>query len=110
VVLVLYGMIARQPVGQLWLAGVFPGLMMAGLFILYIVVRCRCSRTSARRCRRRSATCRWREKLRLLRAGMLPLFIFFSMTGLFLLGITSLVESSAVGALAATLAAISSGG
>src|SRR3546814_11473941 len=28
VVLVLYGMIARQPVGQLWLAGVFPGLMM----------------------------------------------------------------------------------
>ncbi|HAS63974.1 MAG TPA: C4-dicarboxylate ABC transporter, partial [Vibrio sp.] len=25
VVLVLYGMIARQPVGQLWLAGVFPG-------------------------------------------------------------------------------------
>jgi TRAP-type mannitol/chloroaromatic compound transport system permease large subunit len=40
VVLVLYGMIARQPVGQLWLAGVFPGLMMAGLFILYIVVRC----------------------------------------------------------------------
>src|SRR3546814_21058626 len=37
VVLVLYGMIARQPVGQLWLAGVFPGLMMAGLFILYIV-------------------------------------------------------------------------
>ncbi len=29
VVLVLYAMIARQPVGQLWLAGVLPGLMMA---------------------------------------------------------------------------------
>jgi len=41
VVLVLYAMIARQPVGQLWLAGVFPGLMMAGLFILYIAIRCR---------------------------------------------------------------------
>src|SRR3546814_10623058 len=40
VVLVLYGMIARQPVGQLWLAGVFPGLMMAALFVIYIVVRC----------------------------------------------------------------------
>ena len=36
VVLVLYGMIARQPVGQLWLAGAIPGLMMAGLFIIYI--------------------------------------------------------------------------
>ena len=34
-------MIARQPVGQLWLAGVIPGLMMAGLFILYIYIRCK---------------------------------------------------------------------
>ena len=29
VVLVLYGMIARVPVGELWVAGVFPGLLMA---------------------------------------------------------------------------------
>ena len=41
VVLVLYGMIARQPVGQLWLAGAIPGLMMAGMFMLYIAIRCR---------------------------------------------------------------------
>lgn len=41
VVLVLYAMIARQPVGQLWLAGVIPGLMMAAMFIAYIVIRCR---------------------------------------------------------------------
>ena len=41
VVLVLYAMIARQPVGQLWLAGIFPGLLMAGLFIAYIWLRCK---------------------------------------------------------------------
>ncbi len=41
VVLVLYGMIARQPVGRLWLAGVFPALLLAGLFMLYIIIRCR---------------------------------------------------------------------
>ena len=38
VVLVLYGMIARQPVSKLWLAGVLPGLFMATLFILYIYI------------------------------------------------------------------------
>ncbi|EKD37216.1 MAG: TRAP C4-dicarboxylate transport system permease DctM subunit, partial [uncultured bacterium] len=41
VVLVLYGMIARQNVGRLWLAGVFPGLLLAGLFIVYIAIRCK---------------------------------------------------------------------
>ena len=46
----------------------------------------------------------WGEKLRLLRAGILPLLIFFAMTGLFLMGKTNLTESSAVGATAATLA------
>ena len=40
VVLVLYGMIARQPISQLWLAGVFPGLLLAGLFVAYIAIRC----------------------------------------------------------------------
>ena len=41
VVLVLYGMIARQPVSKLWLAGILPGIMMATLFILYIYIRCK---------------------------------------------------------------------
>ncbi len=105
VVLVLYGMIARQPVGQLWLAGVFPGLMMAGLFILYIAIRCRLQPElgPALSEEERGQISR-REKLLLLRAGIAPLFIFFCMTGLFLMGITSLVESSAVGAAAATAA------
>jgi tripartite ATP-independent transporter DctM subunit len=106
VVLVLYGMIARQPVGQLWLAGVFPGLMMAGLFIAYIVLRCRLQPNLGPPLPKEERNIPWGEKLALLRAGVLPLFIFVSMTGLFLTGVTSLVESSAVGATAATLAAL----
>jgi tripartite ATP-independent transporter DctM subunit len=103
---VLYGMIARQPVGQLWLAGVFPGLMMAGLFIVYIVVRCQFQPHLGPVLPKEERELPWREKLALLRAGLLPLFIFFSMTGLFLLGYTNLTESSAVGALTSTLAAL----
>jgi TRAP-type mannitol/chloroaromatic compound transport system permease large subunit len=49
------------------------------------------------------------EKLRLLRAGIIPILIFFFMTGLFLMGVTSLVESSAVGASSATIAALVKG-
>jgi TRAP-type mannitol/chloroaromatic compound transport system permease large subunit len=50
-----------------------------------------------------------KEKLKLLRAGILPFLIFFFMTGLFLMGVTSLVESSAVGAASATIAALLKG-
>lgn len=105
VVLVLYGMIARQPVGQLWLAGVFPGLLMATVFVLYIMVRCRLNPALAPTVKDEDLNMPMLEKLRLLRAGIVPFLIFFFMTGLFVFGFTSLVESSAVGATAATIAA-----
>ena len=105
VVLVLYGMIARQPVGQLWLAGVFPGLLMAAVFVLYIMVRCRLNPALAPTVKDEDLNMPMLEKLRLLRAGIVPFLIFFFMTGLFVFGYTSLVESSAVGATAATVAA-----
>ena len=109
VVLVLYGMIARQPVGQLWLAGVFPGLLMASLFVAYIAIRCFIQRDLGPALPLEERQVSWGTKLRLLRAGIIPLCIFFSMTGLFLMGVTNLTESSAVGATAATLAALVKG-
>ena len=109
VVLVLYGMIARQPVGQLWLAGVFPGLLMASLFVLYIVIRCKIQPHLGPALPAEERQISWGEKFRLLNAGILPLLIFFSMTGLFLMGKTNLTESSAVGATAATIAALIKG-
>jgi tripartite ATP-independent transporter DctM subunit len=110
VVLVLYAMIARQPVGQLWLAGVLPGLMMAALFILYIYLRCRLQpRLGPALSKAERDEITMAQKLRLLRAGLLPLGIFATMMVPFVNGWTSLVESSAIGALAAFLAAVLKG-
>jgi tripartite ATP-independent transporter DctM subunit len=105
VVLVLYAMIARQPVGQLWLAGVIPGLMMAALFILYIVVRCRFQPRLGPPLPPEERAIPLDQKLRLLGAGILPLAIFSTMMVPFMNGWTSLVESSAIGALTAVAAA-----
>ena len=106
VVLVLYAMIARQPVGQLWLAGVIPGLMMAAMFIIYIAVRCRINPALGPILPVEDRNIPLPVKLKLLRAGLLPLFIFFAMMIPFINGWTSLVESSAIGAIAAFLAAV----
>jgi tripartite ATP-independent transporter DctM subunit len=109
VVLVLYAMIARQPVGQLWLAGVIPGLMMAGMFIIYIAIRCKINPALGPVLPPEERNVPLSEKLRLLRAGLLPLIIFASMMVPFVKGWTSLVESSAIGAMAAFAAAILKG-
>lgn len=109
VVLVLYAMIARQPVGQLWLAGVLPGLMMAAMFIVYIVIRCRINPALGPTLPPEERALPMGEKLRLLSAGLLPLGIFFVMMVPFVNGWTSLVESSAIGALAAVVAAVLKG-
>ncbi|MBD3764062.1 MAG: TRAP transporter large permease subunit [Rhodobacterales bacterium] len=107
VVLVLFAMIARQPVGQLWLAGIGPGLIMAALFIVYIAIRCRVNPalgpalTAAER-----AEIPRGEKLRLLRAGLLPVGVFAVMMVPFVNGWASLSEAAVIGALATTAAAI----
>ena len=106
IVLVLYGMIARQPVSQLWMAGVFPGLLLAAMFMIYIAIRCKLQPDLGPVLPIEERDMEWGEKVRLLGAGVLPLIIIFSVTGLFVMGVTSLVESSAVGAAAATLAAL----
>ena len=105
VVLVLYAMIARQPVGQLWLAGIIPGLMMAAMFVIYIWMRCRINPALGPVADDLEDVTQ-AEKIRLLGAGVLPLVIFASMMVPFVNGWTSLVESSAIGALVALAASI----
>jgi tripartite ATP-independent transporter DctM subunit len=105
VVLTLYGMIARQPVGQLWMAGVLPGVMLAILFIIYITIRCLIQPQLGPAASKEERNIPWSKKFKLLSASILPIVIIFLMSGLFFLGITSMVESAAVGAIAITFIA-----
>jgi tripartite ATP-independent transporter DctM subunit len=109
IVLVLYGMIARQPVSQLWLAGVLPGLMFAAMFVVYIMVRCKLQPELGPPLPKEERNIPLKEKLILLQAGLIPLVLIFSVIGLFMMGVTSLVESSAVGASAAIAVAVIKG-
>ena len=110
VVLILYAMIARQPVLQLWLAGIGPFILMAIIFTAYIYIRCRLQpELGPALPPEERASITLREKLVLLREGLLPFGLFATIMGLFLTGTTSLVETSMVGALLALLAAWGSG-
>ncbi len=105
VVLVLYAMIARAPVSELWLAGVMPGLLMAGMFIAYIAIRSAIQpQLAPALSAQERAQITWGEKISTLKAGLLPFAIFAAMMVPFINGYTSLVESSVIG-VATTVAA-----
>ena len=72
VVLVLYGMIARQPVSKLWFAGLMPGLLMATMFIIYIVIRAKLNPKLAPPVPTEELNMPFREKLALAKAGIIP--------------------------------------
>lgn len=110
VVLVLYAMIARAPVSELWLAGVIPGLLMAAFFIAYIAIRTGLQPNLAPALSpEERAQITWAEKLSTLKAGLLPFAIFAAMMIPFINGWTSLVESSVIGVVTTVAAAILKG-
>jgi len=106
VVLVLFALIARQPVSNLWLAGAVPGLLMAAMFIAYILIRTWLNPSLAPPMDpQERATITWGERIRLLRAGLLPVLIFVAMMVPFLRGWASLTEASVIGALTTVVVA-----
>jgi tripartite ATP-independent transporter DctM subunit len=106
VVMVLYAMIARQPVDALWLAGVVPGMLLALLFLIYIVVRCWLQPGLGPAIAPEQNRHTRRERLVVLSAGVLPLLLVAAVIGSFFMGYASLVESSAIGALSSILIAL----
>jgi tripartite ATP-independent transporter DctM subunit len=106
VVFILYGVIARVSVGQLWMAGAIPGLMLAGMYVAYIGIRCaRNPKMGPPIPPEQRAS--MREKIRSLRYGIGPVVLIFIILGFFFMGVTTLMECAAVAAVGAiVLAAI----
>lgn len=95
---VLLASLAQVSVGDFLLSIIFPGILMAVLFTLYIIVRCRMDRSLAPEYGVESISLR--EKITLTVKYILPLgLVIFSVIGLIIFGVATPTESAAVGAL-----------
>jgi len=95
---VVLAALGHIPVGKILLAGVIPGLMLGGMFALYIIVRCRLNPELAPRYEVVSAS--WTERMVLLVQHVFPLgIVIFMVLGLMLLGIATPTEAAASGVL-----------
>lgn len=97
---ILLGSLAEIPVTDLLLAGILPGLLMAALFFLYVIVRCAIDPSLAPTYEAGPLTLWQRIWPALVYVAPLSLLVF-AVIGTMLLGIASPNEASAFGALGA---------
>jgi tripartite ATP-independent transporter DctM subunit len=96
-VLVFYGLTTSVSIGDLFLASTVPGLMLAVLYIIYVLIRCAINPKLGPPAPPELTNIPLTQKLAALRKVILPLFIIFSVLGSIYLGFASVSEAAAVG-------------
>ena len=101
--MLMYGIISGVSIGQLFVAGLFPGLIMAALFSGYIIIRCRYNPSLAPTTGEHFT---WRDRM----AGipmLLPVVLLIALVlGSIYAGWTTPTEAAAVGSFGAILFAM----
>jgi tripartite ATP-independent transporter DctM subunit len=104
VVFIMYGLTAGVSIGKLYIAGVVPGLLLAAVYIAYILVRTWLTPGLAPPAPAEELARPLREKLALLRELFLPALVAFSVLGSLYFGIATPTEAAGVGVVGALLA------
>jgi tripartite ATP-independent transporter DctM subunit len=99
VVLIIFGMITEQSVGKLFLAGFFPGLILAALFACVIIGWCKIDPLLGPISDKYS----WNERMQSVPEVIWPIVIFILMVGGLMAGFFTPTEAGSVGALAVLL-------
>jgi len=94
--MIIYGSLANASVGRLFIGGIMPGLLIAGLFIIYIIIRCAINPKlgPALPPEERGD---WGKKLKSLKAVILPILVIVLVLGSIFGGITTPTEAAALG-------------
>ncbi len=105
VLMIVLALSSRQSVGQMFIAGILPGLLLSALFVAYILIRCHWQKDlgpSVPPEDRLPA----RERFKLLSALLLPICLIFAVMGSMFFGVATPSEASAIGALGAIVSAM----
>jgi len=106
VVLIMYGLTAGVSIGQLYTAGIVPGLLLAGLYIVYILVRSWISPELAPPATEQERAMPLSERFALLGQLVVPGLVAVSVVGSLYLGWATPTEAAGVGVAAALVAMI----
>ncbi len=97
IILVFFGLAANISIGDLLLASVVPGLLLAGLYCIYILVRCAIDPRMGPAAPAHERAIPLVQKLKLMKGIVLPLAIMLCVMGSIYAGLASVTESAALG-------------
>ena len=104
VVVVVMGPVADVSVGDLFVGMFFPGLLMAALYLVYILVRCTIDPKAGPRLPRQADEPPFGQKVRITVVALVPpLSMIFAVLGSIVLGWAAPTEAAGIGALGAVL-------
>ena len=95
--LIVYGALTDASIPKLYLAGIIPGLVLASLFSLTVLILCLLRPAFAGKRTRTD----WPERIRALPDLIPPLLIFLAVIGSIYAGLATATESAALGVIAA---------
>jgi len=96
-VLVFYGLMTSTSIGDLFLASTIPGLMLAGIYMVYVLIRCWIDPSLGPPASREITDIPVWQKLAAMKNVILPLFIIASVLGSIYGGLASVSEAAALG-------------
>ncbi len=105
IILIFYGLTAEVSISHLFLATLMPGLMLAGFYATYVLIRCRMNPALGPALGAEEAAMPLREKLALFKGVALPMAVAGGVLVSIYAGFASITESAALGAFGAGLAA-----
>ena len=103
-VMIFYAYVAEISIGQLFIAGVVPGIMLSGLFITYILGRAWLQPSIAPGIPREERAS-WKEKMVSLKSVVLPAMVIVMVLGSIFTGLTTITEAAAMGVIGALISA-----
>ncbi|RVV99136.1 TRAP transporter large permease subunit [Mesobaculum littorinae] len=98
IVLIIYGLTANVSIGDLFTASFLPGLMLAGFYVAYVLIRAYLNPAVAPVMEADDSQT-WRDRLPLLKGLILPILVVIGVLGSIYGGVASVTEASAVGVL-----------
>ncbi|MBN7758086.1 TRAP transporter large permease subunit [Nitratireductor aquimarinus] len=105
VITIVYAVTAQASIGQMFIAGVIPGLLLASLYIGYIVLRAALNPSIAPR-PEENEDITWAMRIAALKSLVLPMLIIVGVLGTIYMGIATPTEAAAVGVALAFVSAL----